>query len=261
MAQRRTRRRLEPVPLEELENSPTQIGLERVLRFEVPKLGPLIPLPERQPDASVIVTSDAMFRNREQAGPHDRIMASDASLSSGVRLASDVYETEQGLPIDARQVRLLSTALDGHSAAEHLTYQSIWSAAAQPNPTEAYRDATISFGSLAKATGLSKRNLFRVMESLIKKCDVDILRPGDPGRKVPHTYRVWSTESILERRRAAGFHWVYKNRNVVALVRCRARVSLSSDASLAARDTAILEPNELQSRVAGVLPRRCQPDV
>ncbi len=106
----------------------------------------------------------------------------------------------------------------GHTSSEHLVYQALWKAGKGPEDAP-YRDVSVGRAQITHITGLSKRNLVRVIDRLKSKFAID--PPGDHRSEThtPKMYRVWSMTEILKRRKAAGFDLIYRNRNAVALAR------------------------------------------
>jgi hypothetical protein len=106
------------------------------------------------------------------------------------------------------------TARDGHSLAEENLYQSLWNSAAAREETPETRLITIGWdvmAALARTTPrLARENCFR----LIEKLALERVAPPDPDRRIGTTYRVYSAQAVLARRRRAGKNWVVRNRGV-----------------------------------------------
>ena len=82
-----------------------------------------------------------------------------------------------------------------------------------------YRDITLGQTAIARQASVSKRNLIRILDSLHEKFSIETLQLQVSSEHAAKTYRVWSMKEILNRRRASGYAWVYRNRNVVALAK------------------------------------------
>jgi hypothetical protein len=102
---------------------------------------------------------------------------------------------------------------------EHAIYTALWNLGGNPDRRDEFRDVTIGYDRLAAVMGGSKRNVQRLVESLLQKYAIQILRAEDSGIRQGKTYRVYSMTEILRRRRDAGYTWVLRNRSAVELIK------------------------------------------
>jgi hypothetical protein len=124
-----------------------------------------------------------------------------------------------GTPVERRLVRPLRLAQDGHTSSEHVVYQVLWNAGGRPGERDSFRDISLGASQICRQASVSERNLVRMLRSLKAKLSIEQLELPDRPQSLPRTFRVWSMERILERRREVGFSYVYRSRNSVALVR------------------------------------------
>jgi hypothetical protein len=64
-----------------------------------------------------------------------------------------------------------------------------------------------------------KRNLLRLIASLRDKLALEIIAEGNSRTRQGKTYRIYSPAEILGRRSQAGYHWFFRNRLAVRLVK------------------------------------------
>ena len=114
---------------------------------------------------------------------------------------------ERPKPMAARQIQ------DGHSHSEQAMYATLWDAA-EPFSHEA-RIFTIGFGAMSRIVRLSLNNCRLNMRSLIRKLAVEELRAAECEKKIGKTYLIYNANSIMRRRKTAGFEWVIRTRGVV----------------------------------------------
>lgn len=238
---RRHKHKLEPISVDEIMDNPAMGGLLSFL--EVPpagRTGPaepatvpslptdgslspeasLSPGPSLSPGASE-TTRSTVLRSEKTS------QTSAVSLTTGPSL-SPVYTDQRGRLVDSKYVRICRSIQDGHSPTEHMVYQSLWN---QAHPAgEGYRTISRGYDRIANDNALSKRNVQRVMESLIEKLTIEILESEISADRIGKTYRVWEAGEVLGRRSAAGLKWVYRNRTAVELVRLATVASLAADA-------------------------------
>jgi hypothetical protein len=84
-------------------------------------------------------------------------------------------------------------------------------------------------------TGLSARNVVRVLQALENKLALEVAEIEDGRTRTPKRFRVFSMQSIKKRWSAAGFHYFYRNKNLVDLVKLPDD-SLSSGDKLTSHD-------------------------
>ena len=149
-------------------------------------------------------------------------------LATGGRL-SPVYLDGLNRPVDSKYVRACNPVQDGHSPTEQMVYQSLWNQGRAGG--DGYRIVSRGYDRIAHDNGLSKRNVQRVMESLIEKLSIEILESEISADRVGKTYKLWNAGHILKRRSEAGLKCVYRNRTAVELVRMTTVDSLATGAN------------------------------
>jgi hypothetical protein len=164
------------------------------------------------PEAPVILTP---------AGPD--------KLSGGTpdNLTGPLYQTLEGLVVDAKCIRPFDSAQTGHTPSEHAVYVAMWRMLASAGSDAESREGLRPMRLIAEKVSLSVRNLRRVLHSLMDKLAVDVTEYEDKTKSIPRRYRVWSPRMVVERRRRAGYTCVYRNRNLITLA--RPQVSLAGE--------------------------------
>lgn len=113
-------------------------------------------------------------------------------------------------------IREASTVADGHSRAEHDVYLALWNEGAPQ--LDGSRLITIGMLNLGRLAGLSESNARINLRSLQRKLAVEehstFVCENSQGR----TWRVFSPEQVLARRRAAGLIWYMKRTLAVTFV-------------------------------------------
>jgi len=113
--------------------------------------------------------------------------------------------------IRQRRIRKCTAAHDGHSLGEEILYQALWKAAAE---TGEVRTITIGWRGMSQLCRMTPKNCKINTQRLIRKLALEILSPYNTPESIGTTYRVYSDEAILRRRRDAGFDWVVRSRGV-----------------------------------------------
>jgi hypothetical protein len=109
-----------------------------------------------------------------------------------------------------------------------MVYQNLWNQGHAGG--EGYRIVSRGYDRIAHDNGLSKRNVQRVMESLIEKLTIEVLESEISADRIGKTYKLWNPGHIMKRRSGAGLKWVYRNRTAVELVRMATVDSLATGA-------------------------------
>ncbi len=99
-------------------------------------------------------------------------------------------------------VRQMKLAQDAHSRAEQAVYQRLWESAKPFDDIS--RVITIGFGGMARLVGLSESNARINTRSLISKLAIEEQGSYDCERGTGRTYRIFSYQEILNRRKEAG---------------------------------------------------------
>jgi hypothetical protein len=113
-------------------------------------------------------------------------------------------------------IREANTAADGHSRAEHDVYEALWREATPQ--FDGSRLITIGMLALARLSGLSESNARINLRSLQRKLAVEEHSTFVCENSLGRTWRVFSPEQILARRRAAGLIWYMKRTLAVVFV-------------------------------------------
>ena len=72
---------------------------------------------------------------------------------------------------------------------------------------------------VASKVAISVRNVRRIVRSLEEKLALDVTEFEDKTRSIPRRYRIWGFRAAMERRRNAGYNYVYRNRNLITLAK------------------------------------------
>jgi hypothetical protein len=115
-------------------------------------------------------------------------------------------------PVGRIRIRKCLTAQDGHSLGEEVLYQALWKSAA-PESGEA-RTIVIGWRGMSQLCRMTPKNCKINTQRLIRKLALEVLSPYNTPESIGTTYRVYSPETILRRRRAAGLEWVVRSRGV-----------------------------------------------
>ena len=110
------------------------------------------------------------------------------------------------------RVRKCAATHDGHSLGEEVLYQALWKAA----KADGTRTRTIIIGwrGMSQLCRMTPKNCKINTQRLIRKLALEVLSPYNTPESIGTTYRVYSDEAILERRRQAGLEWVVRSRGV-----------------------------------------------
>ena len=129
-------------------------------------------------------------------------LPSDGSLLSGSEL-----RTEKGRTVRIRQARAVQ---DAHTSAEHTLWQLLWRKGT--DETDSTRLIKAGLGEISRWTGAHKTSCRAYLRALIAKLAIEEAETfnASAGKDGARVYRVHSGESILERRRAAGYTHVIR---------------------------------------------------
>ena len=110
------------------------------------------------------------------------------------------------------RIRRCAATHDGHSLGEEVLYQAIWKAA-RPESAET-RTIAIGWRGMSQLCRMTPKNCKINTQRLMRKLALEVLSPYNTPESIGTTYRVYSDQAILERRRAAGLEWVVRSRGV-----------------------------------------------
>jgi len=150
-----------------------------------------------------------------------------ASLAAAVpdNLSGPLYQTLDGLVIDAKCIRPFDAVQQGHTLSEHLVYTAMWRLLGSHGQDPDSREGLLPMRLIAAKVSLSVRNLRRVLHSLIDKLAVDVTEFEDKTKSIPRRYRVWAPKAVVDRRRRAGYTHVYRSRNLITLAKPHGNLS------------------------------------
>jgi hypothetical protein len=95
---------------------------------------------------------------------------------------------------------------------EEVLYQALWRAAS--NESADARTIVIGWRGMSQLCRMTPKNCKINTQRLIRKLALEILSPYNTPESIGTTYRVYSDEAILRRRRDAGLEWVVRSRGV-----------------------------------------------
>jgi hypothetical protein len=196
----------EPITPEEVMGSPALQGFDTFLRYRTAE-GPELENGWTVEPASVVSTG-AAGPNDSPAGvtPIGHSPSGDAQVGD-IHALSTIAEFRPG-----PKIRRALKIQDGHSTGEHAVYQALWNAASVETPDT--RLIRIGYGGLQSLCGLDKTNCKDNIQSLIRKLAVEVVSPFSVQRNQGNVYRIFSSNAILKRRKAAGMEWVIRNKGV-----------------------------------------------
>jgi predicted transcriptional regulator len=103
------------------------------------------------------------------------------------------WVTEGGEAVPAARVRPIRTLQDVLNEAEQAVYDALGAGAAGETVTE------MGYDQLARATGLARKTVQRVVAKLVQKDAVAVERPADIYARRPTLYRIFPPAAALER--------------------------------------------------------------
>ena len=116
------------------------------------------------------------------------------------------------VPGQRLRIRRCAATHDGHSLGEEVLYQALWKAA-HPESAET-RTIVIGWRGMSQLCRMTPKNCKINTQRLIRKLALEVLSPYNTPESIGTTYRVYSDEAILQRRREAGLEWVVRSRGV-----------------------------------------------
>jgi hypothetical protein len=116
------------------------------------------------------------------------------------------------VPSQRLRIRRCGATHDGHSLGEEVLYQALWKAA-HPESAAA-RTIVIGWRGMSQLCRMTPKNCKINTQRLIRKLALEVLSPYNTPESIGTTYRVYSDDAILRRRREAGLEWVVRSRGV-----------------------------------------------
>ena len=236
---KRSKRRpaMEPLGWDEIVSQPGMGGYLSFLNGPVPLphlQGPipevttdpgveLVPQPETVPDADsapVTTSVTAVAPASTPDPPADPEVESVAGpditpaidVASETRSVPGVDSAPESYPGQRLHIRRCAATHDGHSLGEEVLYQSLWKAASPESGQT--RTIVIGWRGMSQLCRMTPKNCKINTQRLIRKLALEILSPYNTPESIGTTYRIYSDEAILERRREAGLEWVVRSRGV-----------------------------------------------
>jgi len=116
-------------------------------------------------------------------------------------------------PVASRlRIRKCATAQDGHSLGEEVLYQALWKAASVESSET--RTIVIGWRGMSQLCRMTPKNCKINTHRLIGKYAMEVLSPYNTPESIGTTYRVYSDDAIVRRRRERGLEWVVRSRGV-----------------------------------------------
>ena len=139
-------------------------------------------------------------------------IARDALTTPDIVTGPEVISAPGAYPSQRIRIRRCSATHDGHSLGEEVLYQALWKAA-HPESAEA-RTVVIGWRGMSQLCRMTPKNCKINTQRLIRKLALEVLSLYNTPESIGTTYRVYSDQAILQRRRAAGLEWVVRSRGV-----------------------------------------------
>lgn len=164
-----------------------------------------------------VASGDKLTRGQvepgDQDGPGDKLTRADA-LPTG-----PLYQTLDGTVVTGDCIHPYDTVQHAHTASEHLVYTTMWKLLGSRDDEGSSREGKLSLSQLTARISISRRNLRRVLQSLIQKLAIEVTEFEDRAHAIPRSYRVWGFRATIDRRRQNGYTHIYRNRNYITLAR------------------------------------------
>ena len=105
-----------------------------------------------------------------------------------------------------RPLRFCRTVQDAHTSSEQLAYQALCSQARNYGEREFSGSSLVDIGlsQLCLLLNTDHKNVKRLLRCLQEKLAIEVVRQPDYRLAIPTRYRVFTSEQVLNRRRAAG---------------------------------------------------------
>jgi len=223
---------MEPLGWDEIVSQPGMGGYLSFLNGPIPL--PHLQPPAPEPDPDPVVASDpavvphAAVATAPALEPTSVIAPSPAPVialapvldptptvaPSPLRpLAPSLAPTPVVAPTTRRpRIRKCAAAHDGHSLGEEVLYQALWKAAAAESAGA--RIIVIGWRGMSQLCRMTPKNCKINTQRLMRKLALEVLSPYNTPESIGTTYRIFPSEAILCRRRAAGLEWVVRSRGV-----------------------------------------------
>ena len=162
----------------------------------------------------------------------DTVLSED-TVSPEIRPRS---RRKYGAERNLKRIQRALTVQDGHTIAEQLLYQALWSAREARRESDDTRVICGGFDRLAEMTNLHWSTVKRNLRGLEQKLALETIADEDCNARLGRTYRIFSYTAILKRRKAAAMEWVFRGR-VVEFVPPPLGASPISEDTVPSKDT------------------------
>jgi len=230
-----------PVPLPHLQGpaasvipDPGAVSIPDIVQIPIVDLSPavdsvsasaLAPEPIQSPHEVRITPGVALSPDVDSGVPEsDTRVATDpvVVLAPPINTASEIAAARvnstpgvfsiPAVPAGRIRIRRCAATHEGHSLGEEVLYQALWKAA-DPESSES-RTIVIGWRGMSQLCRMTPKNCKINTQRLIRKLALEVLSPYNTPESIGTTYRVYSDQVILQRRREAGLEWVVRSRGV-----------------------------------------------
>ena len=176
--------------------------------------------PEVAPGPAVIIDTTPGPISIPVDLPHSNIEPNPGVVSTPrsvvAPLAASTSPEVVSIPVDLAgprlRIRRCAATHDGHSLGEEVLYQALWKAAHTESATA--RTIVIGWRGMSQLCRMTPKNCKINTQRLIRKLALEVLSPYNTPESIGTTYRIYSDEAILQRRRDVGLEWVVRSRGV-----------------------------------------------
>jgi hypothetical protein len=201
-----------PVPLPHLQGSATGLASDPGVDLHPgPNPDTATQLPTKA-DPIPVVSLDSQVERPSAIESHPGAVLIPVS---GLRRTTTSTPEVASIPAVSGQrlrIRRCAATHDGHSLGEEVLYQALWKTA-QTESTDT-RTIVIGWRGMSQLCRMTPKNCKINTQRLIRKLALEILSPYNTPESIGTTYRVYSDQAILQRRRTAGLEWVVRSRGV-----------------------------------------------
>jgi cell wall assembly regulator SMI1 len=188
---KRQRKTTEVLDWEELEGAPNTHGAFSFLR----------------PQGTIINIEE--HRQQETAASPD----AEVNIQTKTSTVDDLSSVERHLALRRPyKVHRCYRAQDAHSHGENQLYAALWHAGVPDGPET--KRVIMGWDRMARQAGMSDKAAKRNLKQLRDKLAVELLEVENSATRTGRTYRIYSFRAILERRNAAGLHFVVRDKGV-----------------------------------------------
>jgi hypothetical protein len=140
------------------------------------------------------------------------VPVADTGFTPSSQATTPEVVSTPAVPAQRLRIRRCAATHDGHSLGEEVLYQALWKAA-HPESSET-RTIVIGWRGMSQLCRMTPKNCKINTQRLIRKLALEVLSPYNTPESIGTTYRIYSDQAILQRRRDAGLEWVVRSRGV-----------------------------------------------